>query len=216
MWIASITYDGSKSPVGTIAKRFKVSITMYPVSVYEEKNKFMIFYACNIYGNETNVNEAIKYAKKVSQMHYLERNKNFLLVLFEEPKLTMPLFMHNIIHYKPIEISDDGEETWSPASITKNSLMDYIKVLQDTRKAKLKFIKQIKLGDISVAQMHPELTLKQMNAVKFAIEEGYYTLPRKTNIQTLAKKMKLAFSTFQNHIRKAESKLIPFSFGKIK
>jgi predicted DNA binding protein len=216
MWIASITYDGSKSPVGSIAKQFRVSITMYPISVYEEKNKLMIFYACNIYGDEKNINNAIKYAKKIRQIHYFEQNKNFMLVLFEEPKITKPLFMHNIIHYKPIQISDVGEETWSAASITRNSLMDYFRVLRDTRKAKLNFVKQVKLGDISVAQMHPVLTSKQMNAMKLAIEEGYYTIPRKTNIQTLAKKMKLAFSTFQNHIRKAESKLIPFSFGKIK
>jgi predicted DNA binding protein len=77
------------------------------------------------------------------------------------------------------------------------------------------FAKNKKITNVSIAQIHPELTDKQKAAIKLAIEEGYYKIPREIDVKDLAKKSRLAFSTFQNHLRKAESKLIPYSFSKI-
>jgi hypothetical protein len=53
--------------------------------------------------------------------------------------------------------------------------------------------------------------LKQREAVELAIQHGYYDYPRKVEVQELAKMAKLAFSTYQAHLRKAERKLIPAS-----
>jgi len=78
------------------------------------------------------------------------------------------------------------------------------------------FIKNKKVNNISIAQIHPELTSKQKQAINLAIEEGYYSIPRKIDVKDLAKKSNLAFSTYQTHLRKAESKLIPYSFAKIR
>ncbi len=216
MWVSEFQFDGSNAPIGSIAKKFNISISTYPVSLTEEKNRLLIYFACNIYGSEESKKLMFEYAKKNSRIHFIEQNDDFLIILFEEPKSTKPLYQYNIIHTKPIFISSEGKEIWSVASKNKENLMNFYKVLKKLRNAKMLFIKNKKVNNISIAQIHPELTSKQKQAINLAIEEGYYSIPRKIDVKDLAKKSNLAFSTYQTHLRKAESKLIPFSFTKIK
>ena len=216
MWISEFQFDGSDAPIGSIAKKFNVSITTYPVSLTEEKNKLLIYFAVNIYGSEVDKKLVLEYAKKNSRIHFIEQNNDFLIILFEEPKSTKPAYQHNIIHTRPIFISSDGREIWSVASKNKNNLTKFYTFLKKMRNAKMLFIKNKKVNNISIAQIYPELTNKQKQAIKLAIEEGYYDIPRKIDVKDLAKKSNLAFSTYQVHLRKAESKLIPYSFTKIK
>jgi len=216
MWVSEFQFDGSNAPIGSIAKKFNISISTYPVSLTEEKNRLLIYFACNIYGSEESKKLMFDYAKKNSRIHFIEQNDDFLIILFEEPKSTKPLYQHNIIHTKPIFISSEGKEIWSVASKNKENLMNFYKVLKKLRNAKMLFIKNKKVNNISIAQIHPELTDKQKQAINLAIEEGYYSIPRKIDVKDLAKKSNLAFSTYQTHLRKAESKLIPYSFAKIR
>ena len=216
MWFAEFQFDGSKAPVGSIAKEFNITISTYPISLTEEKNRLLIYFACNIYGSEENKKSFINKIKKSSRVHFLEQNNDFLIILFEEPKSTKPVYQHNIIHTKPIFISSEGKEIWSVASKNKENLIEFYKVIRRTRNAKMLFVKNKKISNVYIAQIHPDLTNKQKNAIKLAIEEGYYEIPRKIDVKDLAKKSNLAFSTYQTHLRKAESKLIPYSFSKIK
>jgi predicted DNA binding protein len=64
--------------------------------------------------------------------------------------------------------------------------------------------------------LHPELTDKQKTAIELAIKNGYYEYPRKIELKKLAKIMKVSYSTYQAHLRKAEKSLIPFFFEKSK
>ncbi len=82
--------------------------------------------------------------------------------------------------------------------------------------AKLIFIKEKQIKNISIIQQQPELTDKQKTALELAIKNGYYKYPRKIELKRLAKLMNLSYSTYQAHIRKAEQKLLPFFFDKIK
>lgn len=52
------------------------------------------------------------------------------------------------------------------------------------------------------------LTEKQMDAVLTAYKHGYYRLPRKTDVQTIASKRRVPRTTFQEHLKKAENKLV--------
>ncbi|UCE09454.1 MAG: helix-turn-helix domain-containing protein [Candidatus Thorarchaeota archaeon] len=53
-----------------------------------------------------------------------------------------------------------------------------------------------------------ELTEKQMDALVTAFVHGYYERPRRANVQTIATKTRVPRSTFQEHLRKAEKKLV--------
>jgi len=53
-----------------------------------------------------------------------------------------------------------------------------------------------------------DLTEKQMDALLTAYRLGYYKLPRKADVQTIASKKRVPRTTFQEHLKKAENKLI--------
>jgi hypothetical protein len=53
-----------------------------------------------------------------------------------------------------------------------------------------------------------DLTEKQMDALLTAYNNGYYNLPRKANVQDIARKKKVSRTTYQEHLKKAENKLV--------
>ncbi len=52
------------------------------------------------------------------------------------------------------------------------------------------------------------LTEKQIGAMLTAYRHGYYSLPREADLQTIAAKEKVARTTFQEHLKKAENKVV--------
>jgi predicted DNA binding protein len=53
-----------------------------------------------------------------------------------------------------------------------------------------------------------DLTDKQMDALLTAYSYGYYRLPRRTDVQTIANRRRVPRTTFQEHLKKAENKLV--------
>jgi len=53
-----------------------------------------------------------------------------------------------------------------------------------------------------------DLTEKQINALLTAHRNGYYMLPRRADVQTIAAKEQVPRTTFQEHLKKAENKLL--------
>jgi hypothetical protein len=53
-----------------------------------------------------------------------------------------------------------------------------------------------------------ELTNKQMDALLTAHNNGYYLFPRKADIQSIAAKKRVPRTTFQEHLKKAENKIV--------
>jgi hypothetical protein len=47
-----------------------------------------------------------------------------------------------------------------------------------------------------------------MDALLTAYSNGYYNLPRKANIQDIANKKRVSRTTYQEHLKKAENKLV--------
>jgi len=52
------------------------------------------------------------------------------------------------------------------------------------------------------------LTEKQVNALLTAHRYGYYYLPRRADVQTIADRIQVPRTTFQEHLKKAENKLM--------
>ncbi len=53
-----------------------------------------------------------------------------------------------------------------------------------------------------------DLTEKQMDALLTAYRNGYYKLPRKADVKTIASKERVPRTTFQEHLKKAENKIV--------
>lgn len=59
-----------------------------------------------------------------------------------------------------------------------------------------------------VDQLFEELTERQLAALRLALEHGYYEQPRQTSLRELAEQTSVARSTYEEHLRKAENKLL--------
>jgi len=59
-----------------------------------------------------------------------------------------------------------------------------------------------------VDQLFEDVTERQMAALRLALESGYYEQPRKTSLRELAERTSVARSTYEEHLRKAENKIL--------
>ena len=59
-----------------------------------------------------------------------------------------------------------------------------------------------------IDQLFGELTDRQLAALQIALENGYYEQPRACSVSELAEQSTVARATFEEHLRKAENKLV--------
>jgi predicted DNA binding protein len=68
--------------------------------------------------------------------------------------------------------------------------------------------KVIRIGNVNLQFDLEDLTPQQLRAVNLAIEKGYFEIPKKVNLEELSQQMKLSRTTFLEHLRKAEKKIL--------
>jgi len=61
---------------------------------------------------------------------------------------------------------------------------------------------------ISVSSIFSELTERQVNALVAALDYGYYQIPKKITAEEIAREFSLTRTTYEEHVRKAESKIL--------
>nr|WP_303650369.1 helix-turn-helix domain-containing protein [Halalkalicoccus sp. NIPERK01] len=61
---------------------------------------------------------------------------------------------------------------------------------------------------MTLDQVLPELTARQRETMVLAVENGYYELPRETTTETLADELGVSRRTAEDHLRRAERKII--------
>ena len=61
---------------------------------------------------------------------------------------------------------------------------------------------------LSLSSLFGQLTQKQLRALLSAVENGYYEIPKRITADDLARKQGQPRSTLEEHIRKAESKIV--------
>ena len=59
-----------------------------------------------------------------------------------------------------------------------------------------------------IDKLFADVTERQQAALRLALERGYYDQPRKTSLRDLAARTDVARSTYEEHLRKAENKLL--------
>ena len=105
--------------------------------------------------------------------------------------------------FKPPEMKD-GVDVHSIITTDFKSLKGVLKELHE-----IGDLKVTRIGEIAPELQKDFLTEKQTNALKHAVSEKYYSWPREVTLDDLAKKNKMKRRAFQEHLRKAESKVIP-------
>jgi len=120
---------------------------------------------------------------------------------------------HNCLQIPPT-IYIGGWEFYKIISFSRKDAKELLESLN--RRASLKIIssRQLYKGEIhdslcvSLSDLFSRLTEKQMIAFLEAFDNGYYRIPKRITAAELARKIHLSRTTFEEHLRKAENKIL--------
>jgi predicted DNA binding protein len=212
MWVTKIKFSAKETLIGSKAEKYKVNLFAFPLSYTYEKNWILVHITGNIFGEEKNKKDFLKELKKDKRVINFEINNDFFIGTIKEPLFFKTMYNKDMISIAPALISDKGYDIFIVGSFKRDVLIKLAKTLEKNRDGELISIENKKINSISITKIGPELTEKQKKAIEIAIKNGYYNSPRKIDVKKLAKLSGLSFSTYQVHLRKAESKLIPYFF----
>ena len=218
MWIAKFRNWHKTCLIRPLCVKYKVTDYVYLLNHWQEKNHLYYTELHLLEGEKENIEEIIKEFKKDKSLKKIEINNNQIITLNiltkKDHAIYSSVFDKKIIYRKPVVQHINGFETWELASWDKQTLMKVMNI--PDFKMEILSIKKIEGIELFLPQIQPKVSEKQMNAIKFAIKQGYYSFPRKTDLNKLAKEERVSKQTFQENLRKAENKLVPFLVGGIK
>jgi len=120
---------------------------------------------------------------------------------------------HNCL-YQPPTIHRQGWEHYSVIAFDESDIRELLHELEADRDIDVLSKTAITAQRIPhsmlapVDQLFEDVTERQMAALRLALESGYYEQPRKTSLRELADQTAVARSTYEEHLRKAENKLL--------
>ena len=213
MWIGKFRI---KHDDWILEKTQKYSITArgVPLTSYTKKgvsyHTGMVF----LYGSDLNKKKFITAVKKDKRVKRCEVFSNQLFVLIEGNDSIAEIFDHALFFTQPV-FFEKGYEYWEVASWEKKLLVEFYNKIKS--RAEVKLLKLTReFPAVLISQAIPLLTQKQQEALMLALELGYYTYPRKVSVQQLAKRAHVPRTTFQEHLRKAEEKVMKIIIAPLK
>ncbi|MBU2477142.1 helix-turn-helix domain-containing protein [Candidatus Micrarchaeota archaeon] len=219
MWVArfKVTHEGSLT--SPFAEKHNFSMLVFPLNTYVEKGKIYLTTGHYVLGDEKSKKAYFEEAIKNPRVLDYDISGDLLIYTFWAPLKNTHLqqwITPNILFLKPPLIDQKGIQHYVIGSWKKENLTKVLnKIKPNTITFELESLKQEKVSDLFIPHLAPPLSKKQKEIFNLAYSMGYYKYPKKTNIEKMAKKAKLSPSTFQEHLRRAESKVIPFTMENI-
>ena len=120
---------------------------------------------------------------------------------------------HNCLYQSPT-IYRQGWEHYTVVAFDSEDVRELLDSLRADREIELLSKTSISETQIPHSMLAPanqlfeDITDRQLAALQLALESGYYEQPRKTSLRDLAEQTAVARSTYEEHLRKAENKLL--------
>ncbi|MBW2989957.1 helix-turn-helix domain-containing protein [Candidatus Woesearchaeota archaeon] len=213
MWIAKLKLRHEDCVIGRRCKRFHVLSIGIPFGSYREGDKAYFSHFETLVGEEENIKRFVEDLKEDPSIHNLEVQGNSIFFVNEQPAQQVIPTTHydkRIFFIKPVVVDEKSYESWEIGSWDESILRDFIVKLQKEHfEVKILKIQNEKLNDIYFPQIMPFLTKNQKKAIELAAQRGYYEFPRKAELKGLAKEAGISLSTFREHLRRAEKRIMP-------
>jgi predicted DNA binding protein len=114
----------------------------------------------------------------------------------------------------PPIIYENGWESWRVITWDEIAMRKLFKGLRELGEVAIKSLRPIenakmeKMMLMPAADVFAELTDRQISAINLGLEHGYYSVPSETKVENLAHGAGLSPSTFSEHLRKAETRIL--------
>ncbi len=212
MWVAKFKNWHETCLIRPLCVKYKVTDFVYLLNSWTKGKKFYYTELHILEGEEKNKKKFVREFRKDKSIvkFEVEGNQIFTLNVLNAEHLHVYSYVFDpkLIYVKPVVQRTDGFEEWELASWDKKPLMDIMKI--PDFEMELISVEEVKGANLFLPQIQPKISLKQKGAMQLAIKSGYYEFPRKVNLDKLAETTKVSKQTFQENLRKAENKLIPF------
>lgn len=127
--------------------------------------------------------------------------------------LTRFFVKHRCLELYPA-IYTNGWEWYRMFALSGRNIKGFFDDLDRTCRVEFVSKKHVETGSmrdaftISTAKVFGDLTEKQTKALQVAMDGGYYLVPKRASTKALAKIFSVTRTTFEEHLRKAESKVM--------
>lgn len=153
---------------------------------------------------------------KVLKKNFFERNLQIIVKTCRDSKIKTSisgiLERYSCLDIPPI-VYREGWEEHRVIGFREDDYKKLFRALNDVGPAEIlqkKALAERSIRDtfaISLSSVFSTLTSRQLDALETAIEFGYYQVPKKTTTEKIAQKRKVPRTTYEEHVRKAESKI---------
>jgi len=218
MWTLKMKFWHEGSTVIPYAKKYSLSFLTFPMNRFEKGGTVYLTTAHIILGDKKAMESYLNDAKNDERLKNVEIEGNLIVYTIKAKKGASHLQMYldpQLIFVKPLMVKPDGFEYLEVAALDRSVLTSFMKIARKWVHIELQKISKEKIRDFYVPHLMPDITEKQKHAIGLAYRNGYYSFPKRTDIQRLSKIAGLSPSTFQEHLRRAEQKLIPFFLENI-
>ncbi len=170
------------------------------VSGYTEEGKVQGLLKSNWSSNELRtIQKEFESFAQVKEVEILESGYAKIVINSSEFPLARLIHEAGAFYVYPIKFCE-GREVCTLVFENKEALQSVLKQLNDW--------KIVRIGNINIQFDLEDLTPQQLRAVNLAIEKGYFEIPKKVNLKELSTQMKISRTTFLEHLRKAEKKIL--------
>jgi predicted DNA binding protein len=145
----------------------------------------------------------LRNSRRVTAVERLEENR---LLVTKAASGALPIIRENHGKLNGIDLVNGTRRIFSVLTFRRGDIKEIVDELGTIGTVRLEQL-------IPIGQPTAVLSERQREAVLLAHQEGYYDWPREIKATELAKEMGVAHSTYLEHLRKAEEKLITKSLN---
>ncbi len=211
MWVLKLKIKHDCT-IGSRCEKFKCISYSIPLGNWKDRRCSCTYERHTIEGEPDAVKRFLEDIKKDKRVANLEISGNTMFFIGKDKEgIPSSFYNQKMFFTKPVFVDRKGYECWETASYDRNILTQFLEKLQKRRYSHLEVLqlKNIRLNNIYFPAIAPELTEKQKRAFDLAVEEGYYDIPKRTELKKLAQLMGVSLATYQEHLKRAEAKVIP-------
>ena len=198
--------------IGNRCEKFKCVSYSMGLGSWREKGLWHISERHTIEGDPGKVRAFFADIRKDPRVHNLEISGNTLFFVgVYNYRIPSSLFNPKMFFTKPVYVDNKGVEHWEVACHDRGILSAFLKEMgnQNYEHVEMLQFKDTRLNNIYFPAIAPDLTEKQKRAFELAVSEGYYDIPKRSDLKRLSQLMKISLATYQEHLKRAEAKIIP-------